>query len=127
MRDYYLGVVILESLTDPTVMDERAVVIRESDITAPPGDPYPVWHRRLVRIKSDSIMEFASDLARSMTEDFYNHFVDDGTLIVVFKGRHFVLNKYDKMTWQAMVEYGESVRVSPRWTLDIPVDDDKLL
>ena len=72
-------------------------------------------------------MEFASDLALSMIEDFYNHFIDDETLIVVFKSKYFVLDKYDKSTWQSMVEYGESVRVGPQWTLSIPVDDERLL
>ena len=48
MRNYYLGVVILESLNDPGIMDERVTVLQESDVIAPLGDPYPVWSRRLV-------------------------------------------------------------------------------
>ena len=123
----FLGVVILESLKDPSIIDHRVSVIRESNIKAPPDDPYPIWSRRLVRIKFENMIEFAEDLARTMIEDFYNHFVDDKTLVVVFKGRYFLLDKHDKSTWQPMIEYGETVRVGPTWTLSIPVDDDKLL
>lgn len=126
MSDFF-GVVILESLKDPSIIDHRVSVIRESNIKAPPDDPYPIWSRRLVRIKFENMIEFAEDLARNMTEDFYNHFVDDKTLVVVFKGRYFLLDKYDKSTWQPMIQYGETVQVGPTWTLSIPVDDDKLL
>lgn len=66
------------------------------------------------------------DISRNMTEDFYNHFVDDATLIVVFSGRYFVLDKFDKTAWQPMVEYGKTVRVGPEWTMSIPVDYNKL-
>lgn len=73
------------------------------------------------------MVEVAMELAQSMSEDFYNHFVDDKTLVVVFKDKYFVLDKYDKSTWQPMVKYGETVRVGAEWTLSIPVEDHKLL
>ena len=118
---HFLGVVILESLTDPSIIDHRVSIIRETNIKSPPDDPSPIWSRRLLRIKFENMIEFAEDLARNMTEDFYNHFVDDKTLVVVFKGKYFFLDKYDRSTWQPMVEYGETVRVDPVWTLSIPV------
>lgn len=34
-------------------------------------------------------------------------------LVVVFKGRYFVLDKHDKATWGKMIRYGETVRVGP--------------
>ncbi len=124
-RDF-VGVIILESLADPQIMS-HVTVLRASDIPAPAGDPYPVWRRRLVRVPAHSIEAFASKLAAAMREDFYNHFVNDRTLVVVFKGKHFVLARRDRSTWTEMVRYGETVRVGPRWTLNIPVDEDKLL
>ncbi len=123
----FTGVVILESLNDPSALDNRATVLRASDIKAPPNDPHPVWSRRLVRVPLESMRDLAHDLAKTMTADFYNHFVKDTTLVVVFRGCHFVLDKRDKASWQAMVEYGKTVRVGPEWTLAIPVEDDKLL
>lgn len=118
---YFLGVVILESLKEPGVLDHRATIIEESNIAAPPGDPYPVWSRRLVRVPAESMWALATDISHHMTEDFYNHFVDDTTLVVVFKSRYFVLDKFDKTTWQPMVEYGKTVRVGPEWTSSIPI------
>jgi hypothetical protein len=123
----YLGVIILESLVDPGILDE-VTILEESDIDAPPGDPYPVWSRRLVHVAAEAMEGFASRLATHMKEDFYNHFIDNlDSLVVVLKGRYFVLKKRDKSTWGEMVEYGESVRVGSLWTLNIPVDEDKLL
>ena len=49
-------------------------------------------------------------LAKTMTTDFYNHFVNDTTLVVVFRGCHFALDRRDKASCQAMVEYGKTVR-----------------
>ncbi|MCL6442234.1 MAG: hypothetical protein K6T83_02000 [Alicyclobacillus sp.] len=123
----FVGVVILESLRDPHILDDRVTIIKKSDIKAPPGDPYPIWSRRLVEVDSESMMELAESLAANMVEDFYNHFVDEKLLVVVFKGRYFVLDKFDKQTWQPMVEYGKTVRVGPEWTLNIPVEYDRLL
>ncbi len=122
-----LGVVILESLTDPEIM-QYVVVLRESDIKAPPDDPYPVWSRRLVRMPAREIEAFAARPAANMREGLYNHFVDDqDLLVVVFKGKHFLLNKRDKSTWTQMIRYGETVGVGPRWTTSIPVEEDSLL
>ena len=55
------------------------------------------------------------------------HFVDHDRLVVVFKGKYFLLDKHDKSTWTEMVEYGKSVRVGPEWTLSIPVEITDLL
>ena len=100
----FLGVIILEGLKNPYVLDDRVTIFEESNIAAPPDDPYPVWSRRLVSVPAESMLAVASDIARTMTEDFYNHFMDDTTLIVIFKDRYFVLDKFDKTTWEPMVE-----------------------
>lgn len=126
MSGDFLGVIILESLSDTGVM-EGAAVLQESDIAAPPGDPYPAWSRRLVRVPTAEMEAFAARLADAMKEDFYNHFVDERRLVVVFKGRYFVLDKRDKGTWGEMMRYGETVRVGPEWTGSIPVEADRLL
>ena len=126
MNHDYLGVIILESLNDQSVMED-VVVLQEADIQAPPDDPYPVWSRRLVRVPAQEIETVAARLSRVMREDFYNHFVDKRTLVVVFKGRYFILDKQDRSTWTDMVQYGETVRVGPQWTQNIPVDEDRLL
>jgi hypothetical protein len=123
----YLGVIILESLVDQSIL-EGIIILEESDIDAPPGDPHPIWSRRLVHVAADEMELFASRLAANMKEDFYNHFVDDlDSLVVVLKGRYFALKKRDKSTWVDMVEYGETVRVGSLWTMNIPVDEDRLL
>ena len=109
------------------MLDNRVTIVKESDVLPPPGDPYPVWSRRLVTVAAASMVALAEAIAQNMTEDFYNHFVDDTRLIVVFAGRYFVVDKLDKTTWHPMVEYGKTVRVGPEWTLRIPVDCDKLL
>ena len=122
----YFGVIILESLTDLSIMGE-VEVLRESDIKAPPGDPYPVWSRRLVRIEAEKMIPFARKLASLMKEDFYNHFVDEKKLVVVFKDRYFLLDKHDQSSWGEMIAYGETVRVGKQWTTRIPVEKEKLL
>ncbi|MBN2385799.1 MAG: hypothetical protein JXB85_02180 [Anaerolineales bacterium] len=122
----FLGVIILESLCDQSIM-QGVTVLKESDIQAPPDDPYPIWSCRLVRILATDMEPFANRLAANMKEDFYNHFVDDRTLVVVFKGRYFFLDKRDKTTWVDMIHYGETVRVSSQWTTTIPVEEETLL
>lgn len=125
-RKGYFGVIILESLADPTIINE-VEVLKESNIKAPPDDPYPTWSRRLVFIEAEKIQQFAAKLASGMKEDFYNHFVDDERLVVVFKGRYFMLDKYDQSSWGEMICYGEMVRVGPQWTTRIPIEEEKLL
>lgn len=124
--DHYLGVIILESLDDPSIMADLKI-IRESPVDAPAGDPYPVWTRVLVEIPRERIETVASELAAVMRGDFYNHFVDSTTLVVVFKAKYFLLDKRDKSGWTEMIRYGTTVRVGPEWTESIPVDFDKLL
>jgi hypothetical protein len=125
-RDF-VGVIILESLSDESIM-HGITILQVSDIQAPPDEPYPVWSRRLVRIPDKDMEAFAVRLAASMKEDFYNHFVDkQSTLVVVLKGRCFFLDKRDKSTWAKMVQYGATVGVGSRWTMNIPVDEDELL
>jgi hypothetical protein len=126
MNDHFLGVIILESLSDTSIMHE-VTVLRSSDVKAPPGDPFPCWSRRLVRISAANIESFASKLAEVMREDFYNHFVDDHRLVVVFKGKYFILDKADKSSWSEMIEYGKTVRVGQEWTRNIPLKEDELL
>jgi hypothetical protein len=126
MNRDFLGVIILESLSDPGLLDELDI-LQKSDVKAPAGDPYPVWRRRLVRVPASACEDLAARLAAVMKEDFYNHFVDERRLVVVFKGKYFILDKRDKSTWAEMVRYGETVRVGRQWTLNIPVDEDKLL
>lgn len=92
----FLDVVILESLKEPSVLDSRVAIIEESNIAAPAGDPYPVWSRRLVSVAAESILAVATDISRNLTDDCYNHFVDDKTLVVIFSGRYFVLDKFDQ-------------------------------
>jgi hypothetical protein len=71
---------------------------------------------------------FAARLATDIKRDFYNHFVDNkGVLVVVFKGRYFCLDQRDKSTWGEMIQSGETDRVGSRWTMNNPVDEDKLL
>ena len=52
----FLGVVILESLKEPSVLDSRVAIIEESNLAAPADDPYPVWSRRLVSAAAESIV-----------------------------------------------------------------------
>jgi putative tributyrin esterase len=122
----YFGVIILESLVDQSLLDE-VTVLQESDVKAPKGDPYPLWRRRLVRLPAFDLDAFAARLADNMKEDFYNHFVDDRRLVVVFKGKYFVLDKNDRSSWTEMIHFGETVRVGPRWTKNIIVEKDRLL
>jgi hypothetical protein len=126
MNDHFLGVIILESLSDTSIMD-GVTVLRASDVKAPLGDPFPLWSRRLVRISAANIESFASKLAEVMREDFYNHFVDDHRLVVVFKGKYFFLDKDDKSSWSEMIEYGKTVHVGQEWTRSIPLKEEDLL
>jgi hypothetical protein len=122
----FIGVVILESLNDPDVLNE-VTILKESTILAPPDDPLAIWSRKLVRVPSEQIELFATRLAMAMREDFYNHFVDEHSLIVVFKNMVFALDKHDRSTWDEMIAYGETVRVSSRWTENIPIEAENLL
>jgi hypothetical protein len=126
MNDHFLGVIILETLSDTSIMHE-VTVLRASDGNAPSGDPYPLWSRRLVRISAANIESLASKLAEFMWEDFYNHFVDDHGLVVVFKGKYYFLDKDDKSSWNEMIEYGKSVHVGQEWTRSIPLKEEDLL
>ena len=115
--DEFLGVITLESVVDLAILDSRVTVLKESEV---------IW-TQLVRIPKEDMVDFARDLASTMCEEFYNHFVNDEILIVVFKERYFTLNKHDHSSWQEMIDYGETVGVGVEWTTNIPVDETKLL
>ena len=108
----YRGVIVLESLRDPTVVDGLKVVAREHD--EPSG-----WRLVTVEVTSEQATALASELKSG---PWYIHFWHDQDVIVVFKDAVFRLRHNDRSTWTPALNHGRALGI-PEEQLDFPIDN----
>ena len=115
------GVVVAESLGDPTLLN--ACPVYRTYISGPqPLDPTGTlgnWHLYWVRVPSTTI-----DAIRAALVDgwWYAHFWNADRLRVVFADAEFEVARDDPSTWQPAVEHGLAKGIPREW-LDFPTDD----
>ncbi|MGZ4387688.1 MAG: hypothetical protein ACXVZO_12215 [Gaiellaceae bacterium] len=103
----YLGIVVEQSLTDPSFLQEIDVVASESE---GPGS----WRFLLVRIDPELLDEELARLRRALATDepWYAHAFRDRELIVVFADALFWLTT-DPASWSPAVEHGLAAGIPP--------------
>lgn len=94
----YSGIVVAESLKDPTVIND--LMVEQIQITKRNN-----YHLYQVRLTIDTIGEIAKELK----EDWYMHFWQESNILVIFGGgKQFFLDPKDKASWVEAIAYGMS-------------------
>jgi hypothetical protein len=113
------GVVIAESLADPTVLNTCAVYrVHISASELPVDDGSARWHLYWVRTDAAGI----DGLATHMKHGWYAHFWAADTIRVIYDDARFDLVRSDRRTWQPAIEHGTRQGLRREW-LDVPTDD----
>lgn len=113
----YKGIVIEESLTDPSVLEDVTVI--SSHVDKDQDNPDGLWHIFTVEVTRGEIEKLQNHLKRE--DGWYMHFWQDRDVIVVFRDKSFQINYDDKRTWKDAVEYGRLMGV-PDEQLDFLIE-----
>lgn len=112
--DKWKGCIVEESLDDNRILNN--IEILKVSITSDP-EPKNRWHIYNSLLSEDEIARIHTHLKQS----WYMHFWNDNKMIVLFKGKKFVLNVNDKSTWKEAVDYGLSIKI-PKEQLDFEME-----
>jgi hypothetical protein len=108
------GCIVEESLNDNRVLNNLEVV--RLRIT-PEKESEKRWH-----IYNSLISESEIERIRPhLKQGWYMHFWKENKMIVLFKGKKFILNAKDKSTWKNAIDYGLSISI-PREQLDFVME-----
>jgi hypothetical protein len=119
MHDRWRGVIISESLEEPSLIDDFEVFkaeISKKDLDLG-GGKQGRWHLYYVHAIDSQI----NSLLRQVKPGWYCHFWRENSLVVVFSGKRFEMLTNDKSTWRDAVEYGQSIGI-PIEELDFPTE-----
>ncbi len=120
----FTGEIIVESLKDNAVLKELETYRIKSRHADMPNEAVKVWNINRYCIDEKALLQIIAKLEQSIRDGgWYIHFYSDldNKLIVIFKGRHFIIAKQKNRSWDEMIHYGESIGVERRWTETIPV------
>jgi len=120
MRDW-AGVVIAESLRDPTTINRlpvyRAYISRDG-LAPGPGGPPGRWHLYWVRASPGEMAAIRAELMHG----WYAHFWNEHEIVVLYDDAQFRMDRFDRSTWQAAARHGLAMGI-PEDQLDFPTDD----
>ena len=112
--DKWKGCIVEESLDDNRVLNGIEIVkVRVSS----EEEPSKRWHIYNSLVSEDEINRIHQHLKQS----WYMHFWKDDKIIVLFKGKKFILDINNKETWKQAIEYGISVKI-PKEQLDFAIE-----
>lgn len=109
MNTAYKGIIVLESLKDPKILDTFTVLNKEIDED---------WHLITVEANEKQIESLSQELK---VGTWYTHFWKGDDVIVVFPNKIMKMKHSDKSTWQPVIEYGQSIGI-PTEQLDFPIE-----
>ncbi len=121
----YTGEIIAESLIDRSILkilEPFKIKSRQADM---PNEPVKLWHIHRYCVDEPTLLKVLPEIEKSMnTGGWYIHFYSDlgNKMVVIFKGKHFIVSKRKDSSWEPMIEFGESIGVERRWTETIPVE-----
>ena len=90
-----------------------------------PLEEVKTWHVNRYRLTHEMVLRLIPILENNFVNgEWYIHFynTEKNKMVVILKGRHFLLPKFRDASWDEMIAYGETVGVGRRWTGNIPVD-----
>jgi len=111
MEDLYEGVIIKESLEDPSVLNDLEVISHDID-------PLANWDLYKVKARPDCFEPLSKNLK---SDKYYIHFWKKSDVVVIFRNKIFKYNIYDRVTWNKVIEYGLSIGI-PISQLDFPTN-----
>lgn len=110
----YKGIIVKESLDNPSVLDALDVV--EIPDENENGDS---WHTYRVNVTADDIEKISLALK---PRSWYAHFWNDRELIVTYRDRTFAFERNNTKKRQEAIEYGLTVGI-PKEQLDFLIDE----
>lgn len=120
MRSKWKGVIISESLEEPSLLDEfdvyRVRISKEEELIDEDGNKGR-WHLYWVHATNEQI----EALSREIKKGWYAHFWNGEKLIPVFHGRKFAFHAKDRSTCKETIDYGKSVGIAEE-QLDFPTE-----
>lgn len=99
------GCIVEESLNDNRVLNDLEVL--KVRIT-PEAKPEARWHIYNSLLSESEI----GRIHRQLKQGWYMHFWKGGKMIVLFKGKRFMVDAKDKSTWNEAIAYGLSIKIS---------------
>lgn len=118
---YRLGI-IAESLKDISVLDTIKDCLFAEREEYVPNDSYPHWHIKEYRLEDGRIEEIAQILKENIKETWYIHAFDETSMIVILKGRYFILPLKRDKSWKEMIKYGVKVaKVKKNYLKSVPL------
>lgn len=113
------GVVIAESLQDPTLLNGSPVYrVHISASELPVDEGSARWHLYWLRAGRKEIDAFAEQIKHG----WYAHFWSDQRILVVYDDQRFEMDRFDPSTWQPAIDHGIRQGLRREW-LDFPTDD----
>jgi hypothetical protein len=107
--EIYEGVIIKDSLEDPSVLDDMEVISHEIE-------PLTNWDIYKVRATPDDF-ESLSKIVKPLR--YYIHFWKGFDVVVIFRNKIFKYRLGDEASWKRVIEYGLSMGI-PIDQLDFP-------
>ena len=120
MKKDWKGAIIAEGLGDPTVINRSTVYaasISEDNMPLDYEGNVGRWHIYYVEYSREEI----DALQPYILPEWYAHFWNDDTIIVVYYDKQFKLDRKDKSTWKKAIEHGKAQGI-PETQLGFPTD-----
>ncbi|MCL2189712.1 MAG: hypothetical protein FWC16_12115 [Defluviitaleaceae bacterium] len=113
--------VIEESLENAGVLDTLKPFFYSQRLEEVLDDEFPLWHTNEYHVPDENINDLISILEQQVKLTWYVHAFNDEKLIVIFRGKSFHISPHRDDTWNAMIEYGDTVKVERRYSESIPL------
>lgn len=121
----YTGEIIIESLSDNSIIQKLEPYRIKSRMAEMPNEPVKLWHIHRYCIDEPTLLKMLPEIEAAIDKGaWYVHFYSDlgNKMLVIFKGKHFLVSKRKDSSWESMIQFGESIGVERRWTESIPIE-----
>ncbi len=115
------GMLIAESLKDPTLINELRVSgarISREELPLDDAGHLGRWHLYWVDVTPEQI----EAIREQLKPGWYAHFWAGDRMVVVFDDARFDLDRFDRSGWAPAIEHGLRRGLRREW-LDFPTDD----
>ena len=111
--NYYKGIVLLESLNDPSVLSQIEIVnIRFKDEPTATAEQPNKWSWYSVRVPESFIEEYMHKVSGSLKKRaWYTNLWREGDYILIFPNKIFRNQSLHEYEWQEAIEYGMSIGI----------------
>lgn len=118
----YTGEIIVESLKDQQVLMKLESFKINSRIIEAPSHKVSQWTVNRYCLDQGTLDQVCPELEKQLdVGEWYIHFFSDlgNSLIVIFRGKQFIVSKKRDSSWDLMTQCGESNGVPRKWTESI--------